>query len=124
MKRKKIIAYDHSLVAKARELRNKPTYSEFVLWRHLKKKQVLGYDFDRQKPIAHYIVDFFCNELMLAIEVDGISHLDKEEYDKKRQGELEKLGISFLRFNALDVVHNTEGVMDVITQWVEAHRQD
>jgi very-short-patch-repair endonuclease len=77
MKKKIILKYKPELVARARELRNNATYSERFLWRYLKRKQIKGYDFDRQKPIDNYIVDFFCNELMLAIEIDGESHNDR-----------------------------------------------
>lgn len=69
MKRRKIIPYNPALKEKARELRNNSTKTEILLWLNLKGKQMRGYDFHRQKPIDNYIVDFFCNELMLAIEI-------------------------------------------------------
>lgn len=56
-----------------------------------------GYDFHRQKPIGDFIVDFFCNELMLAIEIDGLSHINQDKNDRKRQEKLERMGIKFLR---------------------------
>ena len=58
---------------------------------------MLGYDFDRQKPIGNYIVDFYCKDLLLAVEVDGISHYDEKVIlkDKIRQDELEILGVNF-----------------------------
>jgi very-short-patch-repair endonuclease len=59
---------------------------------------MLGYDFHRQKPLNEYIVDFFCNEIMLAIEIDGESHFGKEDHDETQQKKLENLGIRFLRF--------------------------
>ena len=102
-------------------LRNNPTFSERFLWKHLKRKQIRGYDFDRQKPIDNYIVDFFCNELMLAIEIDGDSHNEKENYDLRRQDRLEGLGVSFLRFDGLQVVNNIDVVLQVIYRWVEKH---
>jgi hypothetical protein len=61
--------YNKALVAKARYLRNHSTLSEILLWKHLKGKQMLGYDFDRQKTIDNFIVDFFCNELQLIIRL-------------------------------------------------------
>ena len=106
MKKKKIIPYNPELVALARELRNNPTFSECVLWKHLKRKQMRGYDFDRQKPIDNYIVDFFGNELMLAIEIEGDSHNERIEDDKRRQECLEELGVSFLRFDGFYVIKN------------------
>jgi very-short-patch-repair endonuclease len=118
MKKKEIIPYKHTLVEKARQLRNNATFSEKLLWKYLKGKQILGYDFDRQKPIDKYIVDFFCNELMLVIEVDGITHDDKVNYDFKRQNDLERYGIKVLRFNALEVVQNIQSVIEAIYCWI------
>lgn len=74
MERRKIIPYDPKLKMLVRKLRNNSTLSEVLLWLELKGKQMKGYDFHRQKPIDNYIVDFFCHELMLAIEIGGISH--------------------------------------------------
>ena len=64
-------------------------------------------------------MDFFCNELMLAIEVDGESHYGNEEKDKRRQRKLESYGISFLRFDDLEIRHNLDGVVKAIEEWVE-----
>jgi len=72
--RRKIIPYNPKLKPLAKKLRNNMTLSEVLLWNELKGKRILGYDFDRQKPIDNYIVDFYCKELFLAIEVDGDSH--------------------------------------------------
>jgi len=73
------------------------TYSEVMLWNELKNGKMLGYDFDRQRPIGNYIVDFYCKDLKLAIEVDGITHEDEKVImkDEIRQDELEIFGISF-----------------------------
>jgi len=57
-----------------------------------------GYDFDRQKPVDNYIIDFYCKELRLAVEIDGITHNEKMTNNRKRQDRLESLGIKFLRF--------------------------
>lgn len=70
MIKRKIIPYNSKLKELARDLRKQGIYSEVVLWKSLKGKQVLGFDFHRQRPIDEYIVDFFCSELMLAIEID------------------------------------------------------
>ena len=78
--KRKIIPYNPKLKELARELRNNSTKAEIILWLKLKNKQLYGYDFHRQKPIDNYIVDFFCQELMLAIEVDGYSHQFEDVY--------------------------------------------
>lgn len=118
MKRKTILPYNPILRDLARELRKKGTLSEVLLWQHLKGKQLLGYDFDRQKPIDNFIVDFFCNELMLAIEIDGETHNYKIYRDRDRQKRLEGAGIRFLRFTDEEVKQNIEGVIDVIERWI------
>ena len=102
-------------------MRSESTLAEVLLWQHLMKKQMLGHDFHRQKPIGGYIVDFFCHELMLAIEIDGSSHNQRANQDKLRQAVLEKQGIRVLRFLDPDVRHNLEGVLAVIKEWVQDH---
>ena len=116
--KKKIIQYRSDLKQLARNLRNNMTLSEVLLWRHLKGKQMCGYDFDRQKPIDNYIVDFYCAELRLAIEIDGASHDFNYDKDCARQRRLEELGVRFLRFDDLDVKRNMEGVLTVIENWI------
>lgn len=117
--KRKIIPYNPALKEKARRLRNNSTKSEILLWQFLKKKQMLGYDFHRQKPLDKYIVDFFCNELMLAIEIDGESHHGKEKYDANRQKQLEDLGIRFLRFEDTEIFYNLEEVLKTIENWIK-----
>ena len=80
----KIIPYNPVLKELARRLRGKNTLCEFVLWKHIRKR-ALGVEFHRQVPILEYIVDFYCHELRLAIEVDGSIHRYKEEEDLKQQ---------------------------------------
>ncbi len=94
----KIIPYNPLLKERARQLRQNMTPGEITLWKHLKGKQMCGYDFDRQRPIDQFIVDFYCKKLMLAIEIDGFSHDSKEaqEHDLERQARLESLGVQFL----------------------------
>ncbi len=109
--RRKIIPYRKELVSIAKKLRKNSTPGEIELWKGLKKKQILGYDFDRQKPIHKYIVDFYCKDLNLAIEIDGRSHDFKIGYDQVRQQELENLGVSFLRFSESDAKNYTQSVL-------------
>ena len=110
MKRNSIIYYNPSLKEKARRLRNKSTFSEILLWLKIKRKS-LGYEFHRQVPLDNYIVDFYCHELSLAIEIDGSSHDNKYEYDLKRQRMLESLGVRFVRFGDIDVKRNMNDVL-------------
>jgi very-short-patch-repair endonuclease len=120
--RRKIIPYDHNLKQLARNLRNNSTLAEVLLWRELKCKQIRGYDFHRQKPIDKYIVDFYCPDLLLAIEIDGVSHDEKITQDENRQQKLECLGVRFLRFTDREVKTNLQGVVMAIEDWIDAHR--
>jgi len=113
-----IIPYKHKLVERAKYLRNNSTPAEKLLWTKLKKKQMYGYVFHRQKPIDNYIVDFFCRELMLAIEIDGFSHDGKYEYDRKRQRRLESLGIHVIRFLEKEVIKDLDNVLRHIDGWI------
>ena len=119
--KRKIIPYKPHLKELARELRNNSTLSEITLWKNIKGKQMLGYDFHRQKPLGNYIVDFFCNELMLAIEIDGSSHHVEGAYEKdvKRQKEIEEYGVRFLRFEDISVKRNTQIVLETIVSWIQ-----
>ena len=97
--RNKIIPYNPKRRNFARKLRLESTFSETLLWKKIKKKS-LGVEFHRQVPIDNFIVDFYCHEIMLAIEVDGSSHdiPGRQLKDIKRQERLEKLGVHFIRF--------------------------
>jgi very-short-patch-repair endonuclease len=114
-----IIPYNPDLREIAKKLRKNPTASENILWKELKGRKVKGLDFDRQKPIDNFIVDFYCKDLKLAIEVDGSSHIGKEVWDLERQTVLESFGISFLRFSDIKVIYNLEEVIKAIELWVE-----
>jgi very-short-patch-repair endonuclease len=115
-----IIPYTPQALEYAKQLRQNMTYSEVKLWMELRNGSMMGYDFDRQKPMLNYIVDFFCKDLMLAIEVDGKTHEDEKVLlkDPIRQDEIETYGISFLRFNALDVVHDMKNVVRTLENWI------
>lgn len=78
------IIYDSGLKEKARFLRNNSSLTEVLLWNELKRNRIRGYDFHRQKPILHWIVDFFSYDLMLVIEVDGDYHQNEEVKSKMR----------------------------------------
>jgi len=125
-KRRLILPYNKALKELARKLRKNMTASEKLLWNELKGNKLLGFDFDRQRPIDNYIVDFFCKDLMLAIEIDGIVHDNEEaeEKDRARQEKLESLGIRFLRFKDEDVKTDLSEVVRAITNWVELHKNE
>ena len=124
MPRRRIIPYDPALQPLARALRKKGTLAEVLLWQQLKGRQMRGYAFYRQRPIDRYIVDFFCPELMLAIEVDGSSHAQKRPEDLARQARLEALGVRFLRFEDRKIKQSMSEVRLLIEQWIEQAETD
>ncbi len=103
-------------------LRNNATRAERVLWSRLKGKQLNGYKFRRQEGIKNYVVDFYCPACMLAVEIDGETHWSDEEIekDRKRQKDIEDLGVLFLRFTNRDVYENLEGVLQMIAEKCDA----
>ena len=121
MKRRKIIPYNPKLKLIARKLRNNSTKSEVLMWNYLKGKQIRECDFHRQKPIGNFIVDFYCSELLLAIEIDGESHYGNEEKDLKRQKEIEKHGVRFLRFDESEIYYQLDNVIKTIEKWIDQH---
>jgi very-short-patch-repair endonuclease len=92
------LKYNSQLTQFSRENRNKPTKMELLLWNMVLSKSKTGYPFLRQKVIGNYIVDFYCPKLLLAIEVDGASHNNKEDLDWKREEELKRLGLEIIHY--------------------------
>ena len=115
------IVYNPKLKQLSRNLRNNSTLAEVLLWQQIKGRKIRGYQFSRQKPIGNYIVDFYCSKLKLVIEIDGRSHNDKFKYDRRRQNFLEKIGLTVLRFDDLDVKKNLSGVIEAIDTWIDKH---
>ncbi len=120
--RKKIVPYSPRLKQTARTLRKNMTLGEVILWQHIRRRQIKGYQFLRQKPIGKYVVDFFCKELMLAIEVDGESHEGRQREDEERQEKLKKLGVRFLRFQDSHVKQDLANILKRIEMWIEENQ--
>jgi len=108
------------VLAHAREMRHPQTPAEAMLWRALRNRQT-GFKFRRQHPIDRFIVDFYCAEAKLLIEVDGATHLEPEqrEYDKARTEYLEELGYKVIRFTNDDVKGSIHSVAGEILRTVE-----
>ncbi|MBO6829089.1 endonuclease domain-containing protein [Allomuricauda sp.] len=115
-----IIKYNPKLKELARLLRRNATKSEIRLWQKLKRDQMHGYDFHRQKPIDEYIVDFFCNKLRLAIELDGYSHQLEGTWKKDvvKTKRLNELGIQVLRFSDTQVLYDMDNVLRAIEEYI------
>ena len=98
----------------ARQMRREPTKAEKLMWSKLRNRQLGDYKFRRQHLIGNYIVDFYCAETHLIVEVDGESHAFQEEYDRERTGWLEEQGYHMFRFANLDVLQHTDSVLEAI----------
>jgi len=118
--KKPFIPYNKNLKELSKKLRNDSTKAEILLWLQLKAGQMKSYKFNRQKPLLNYIVDFYCKKLNLVIEIDGITHYNEEAFleDKKRQEELEKYNLHFLRFNDNEIINDMENVLKVIEKYI------
>ena len=85
----------------------------------LRKRNVKGYKFLRQKPIDCYILDFYCSKLLLGIEVDGDSHINKEEADRKRTARLNEIGIKIVRYRNEEVLFDLAKVCEALEREVD-----
>lgn len=106
---------DQLLKERRRQLRNNVTEAEKILWRKLKNKQ-LGLQFRRQFGVGNYILDFYCPEKKLAVELDGGFHRKRKEYDKNRTEYLNKLGIRVFRFWNDEVLNGVDSVIEKINE--------
>ncbi|HLR24543.1 MAG TPA: endonuclease domain-containing protein [Fodinibius sp.] len=119
MSRNEIIPYDPELKSVARMLRKNMTSAEVYLWSNLRRQQ-LGYKFHRQTPMLNYVVDFYCYELKLVIEVDGglHDHPEVSVNDLKRQHKIEAYGVHFLRFDNKEIKTDINKVIQTIKSWI------
>ncbi len=107
------IPYNQSLTKRARDNRKTPTPAEQKLWLDvLQGNKFEDLKFIRQKPLDEYIVDFYCSEYLLAVEIDGDSHGEQKEYDRQRTERLNALGVTVLRYTNDEVMTNIEAVYE------------
>jgi len=97
---------------KRRRLRRESPLAEQRLWLRLRNRQLMGYRFRRQYGVGPSVLDFYCPEVKLAIEVDGDSHFEAGEYDRERQRYIESLGIRVLRFTNREVFKRLDDLGD------------
>ncbi len=98
----------------AREMRGRMTDAEALLWKLIRNRRIANAKFRRQHPVGRYILDFYCAETKLAIELDGGQHAEAIGYDQHRDAWLRTQGIKVLRFWNNEVLMETEAVMEVI----------
>jgi very-short-patch-repair endonuclease len=114
------IHYSETAKGRGRALRKQGILGEVLLWEKLRRRQMCGYQFNRQKPLDKYIVDFYCRKLNLVIEVDGASHQEDQAHlaDENRENTLRAMGLSVLRFSEKEVRHQMPAVLERISQWI------
>jgi len=112
-------------VEKARQLRQQATEAEKILWKALRNRELNNLKFRRQHPIASYVVDFYCAEVILIVEVDGSMHNIPEErnYDKARQEDLENMGYSVIRFTNTQIENDLDNVLSIIIKTAEEQKK-
>lgn len=110
---------------KRRKLRRDQTFCEKTLWTYLRDRKTLGYKFRRQYSVDHYVIDFYCPELKLAIELNGSVHdlPDQKEYDAYRQEYLEKFGIIFCRITNEELMGNANVAFEKIEYIIKANEK-
>ncbi|AWY44583.1 glycyl-tRNA synthetase subunit alpha [Glaesserella parasuis 29755] len=112
--------YSRDLKPLSQKLRSTQTEAERKLWQRINRDQLLGFRFNRQKPLLSYIVDFYCLKAKLVIELDGSQYYepDYQEKDRLRDAELNSLGFTVMRFDNHSVMTNIDGVVEAIYQYL------
>ena len=118
------LPYNASLKSRAKALRKAGNFSEVVFWKEVRNKSFWNIDFDRQRIIGKYIVDFYVKALGLVVEIDGEIHNFQEEYDEKREMFLKELGLKVFRISTTKMLFDTENVMKDLEQFIITEYKD
>lgn len=107
------------------DFRKNPTLAEARMWEFLRDRQLKGFKFRRQHPMNGFILDFYCPELKLAIEIDGQVHQNSYQiaYDKERTENLQEVGISILRFWNSEIINELPSVINRITAFITQYKK-
>jgi len=112
------VRYRDGLVTMSKRNRRKPTATEKIFWDEILSKDKTGFRFLRQKPIDRFIVDFYCPKLLLAIEIDGGSHIKKKGTDEMRDKFLKQIGITTIRFTNDEIISDIKSVKKKISDLI------
>lgn len=118
------LPYNPSLKDRAKALRKAGNFSEVVFWKEVRNKSFWNIDFDRQRIIGNYIVDFYVKALGLVVEIDGEIHNFQEDYDEKREMFLKNLGLKIFRISTTKMKYDTESVMKDLEQFIISEYKD
>ncbi|MFB9097429.1 endonuclease domain-containing protein [Flavobacterium jumunjinense] len=112
------LPYNPELKNRAKSLRKGYNFAEVVFWKQVRNKSFWGIDFDRQKIIGNYIVDFYIKKLGLVIEIDGESHNNKENYDLKRENYMLSQGVLIFKTTNFRILHDLDNVMKELEHFI------
>ena len=112
------LPYNPALKERAKALRKAGNFAEVVFWKQVRNWEFWQLDFDRQRVIGNYIVDFYAKSLGLVIEIDGESHNEEEDYDAKRDEFMISIGIRIFRISKLRVLHDLDNVMVELEDYI------
>ena len=112
------LPYNSALKNRAKALRKAGNFAEVVFWKQVRNWEFWQLDFDRQRVIGNYIVDFYAKSLGLVIEIDGESHNEEEDYDAKRDEFMISIGIRIFRISKLRVLHDLDNVMVELEDYI------
>ena len=118
------LPYNASLNDRPKALRKAGNFSEVVFWKEVRNKSFWNIDFDRQRIIGNYIVDFYVKALGLVVEIDGEIHNFQEEYDEKREMYLKDLGLKVFRISTTKMLFDAENVMKDLEQFIISEYKD
>ena len=118
------LPHNASLKGRAKALRKAGNFSEAVFWKEVRNKSFWSIDFDRQRIIGNYIVDFYVKALGLVVEIDGEIHNFQEEYDEKREMYLKDLGLKVFRISTTKMLFDAENVMKDLEQFIISEYKD
>jgi 5-methyltetrahydrofolate--homocysteine methyltransferase/ATP-dependent helicase HrpA len=116
---KQNLGASQNIKTKAKDLRKSMTNAEKILWKELRRRKQKGKYFRRQHPYGIYILDFYCFEAGLVIELDGEIHLGQKEYDEERTRYLKSSGLKVIRFNNEEIEKRIDWVIMVINKYLE-----
>jgi very-short-patch-repair endonuclease len=116
-----ILPANPNFKVRAKALRQARNLSEVLFWIQVTKGGFHKIDFDRQKVIGNYIVDFYVKKLRLIIEIDGSSHIGKEDYDAERERFLVSLGLRMYRISVFDIMRNMHRVIEDLENYIVEH---
>ena len=112
------LPYNAALKSRAKALRKAGNLSEVIFWKQVRAGTFHTIDFDRQRVIGNYIVDFYVKSLGLVIEIDGESHNNKEEYDEKREDFLTSLGLKIFKISTIQIHYDLDNVMKNLEDYI------